>query len=213
MTPKIAIICFPNTRSSYVMEVFDKAGFELGEVDRRICEGYPSGRLEPLPLAYATSGKGKTKPIDKDTEAGDLSKVQVAKCLPAWIPVLKKHGFNYWVSVCRGGTVCNATEYPHDEVLDSNREFDPHEIWERARAHLERSSGGHTKKKGRPRGSRKNQGENNTSPEHSGPGKEADRRTDSSPTERGRGGDSTEAVKVYAPGSGFPSHWGPNGSN
>lgn len=32
---KIAIIALPHSKSSMVMEAFEKAGFELGDVDRR----------------------------------------------------------------------------------------------------------------------------------------------------------------------------------
>ena len=59
--PKIGIIAVPYSRSSYIMDVFDKAGFELGDVDRRIDDRYPAGRLELWPLARMTSGKAKNR--------------------------------------------------------------------------------------------------------------------------------------------------------
>lgn len=213
MKPKIAIIALPHSRSSAVMEAFDKAGYELGDVTRQVVEGYPAGRLELWPLARATTGKSKTIPLPKDTDVGDLSNVQVAKCLPAWIPVLKHHGFNYWVSMCRKGTVCDATQYPHDEVLDASQPLNPVEIWERAEKKLGEIHGGKTKRRGRRADSRKDSAEDNNGTGNPGQGQDADRGTDSCTATRGRGGNTTEAREIYAAGSGFTPHWGPDRNN
>lgn len=113
------------------MECFERAGFYLGDVDRRACEKYPAGRLELWPLAKATQNKSKTDPLPKqDWPALDLSGVKVAKCMPAWRECLESHGFNYWVAVYRGQW--RANNYPHDEVLNVGREFDPWAIYARA---------------------------------------------------------------------------------
>lgn len=132
ITPVIGVIAYPHTRSSYVMSMFDRTGYELGDVDRRVQSRYPSGRLELWSLAKWTSGKDKTIPRRDGWPEFTLAGIQIVKALPAWIPCLKARGVNYWVSVCRGGSICRATEHEHQEVINSNRQFDPHEIWARA---------------------------------------------------------------------------------
>ena len=145
---KIGIIAMPHTMSSKVMEAFDKAGFELGDVDRRAIEGYPSGRLELWPLAKLTSGQSKTiTPDRKRWPAMDLRNVQVAKAMPAWIPILKEHGFNYWIGVSRAGLRNGMGNLPDDwldEIIDSTREIDARGIWDRANGITE------PKRRGRP---------------------------------------------------------------
>ena len=116
------------------MSVFDEAGYVLGDVDRTADEKYPAGRLELWPLARMTHGKDKMKPC-KVFPVMDLGGVQVAKCLPAWLPALRAHGFNYWVSTHRGH-LRKALEYPHNEELDANKSFDPDAIWARACDHV-----------------------------------------------------------------------------
>lgn len=121
----------PHTRSSYVMAQFDTAGFELGDVDRRVSDRYPSGRLELWPLARLTSGKPKDKPLPREEwPEMDLSAVQVAKAMPAWVPILEAHGFNYWVACSRGGLIGHRMDC--QEVVNSYRAFSPHELWARA---------------------------------------------------------------------------------
>ena len=128
---KIAILAVPMSRSSWVMARFEEAGFFLGDVDRRICEKYPAGRLELWPLARATHSRSKADPLPREYWPElDLTGVRVAKCMPAWIECLRVAGFNYWVAVKRGSA--RADRYPHDEVLYANQDFDPRAIYARA---------------------------------------------------------------------------------
>lgn len=134
---KIGVIAVPHSRSSAVMAAFDAAGFELGDVDRRTDENYPAGRLELWALARLTSGKSKLDPVPKhEWPAIDLSKVQIAKAMPAWVPILRAHGFNYWLACSRGGLMGPVAEQDYNEVVNSYDEIDTSAIWARACAHV-----------------------------------------------------------------------------
>ena len=136
MRPIIGVIAYPKTRSSYVMAEWEKAGFRLGDVDRRIEERYPQGRLELWTLAKWTQGRTKSKPLTDGWPELSLDGIDVVKALPAWIPVLEAAGVNYWTVVCRGGSVCQAAEFPHQEVINSNLPVDCLGIWQRAMQHI-----------------------------------------------------------------------------
>ncbi len=120
---KIGILCKPLSRSSMVMAEFEKAGFNLGDVDRRCCERYPAGRLELNCLAKITSGKNKITPIRHDWwPDDDLSDVEVAKCFPAWYDYLLAQGFDYWIVASRGSDYSLLT-YPHDDHIRTGKPF------------------------------------------------------------------------------------------
>jgi hypothetical protein len=105
------------------MDKFDKAGFRLGDVDRKCCERYPAGRLELKCLANLTHGKNKMKPIlERDWPDVDLSDVEVAKCLPAWYPFLLSKGFDYWIVVTRNSDF-ELLQIPHDDHIRTGKPF------------------------------------------------------------------------------------------